>query len=123
MKASKKKRQRNCFPLIGIAAMLMVSWVLTGCRSVEKVSEVGAVVGVATGLLTDGQAESIRKSTVAVAKSFQDFTPEQEYYLGRSVGERVAPFLFGGYSEKFAINRKYDILLSRHIGCRAINLF
>jgi hypothetical protein len=28
------------------------------------------------------------------------------FVLGRSVGVRVAPFLFGGYSEKFAINRK-----------------
>ena len=89
MKASNKKKQLQFFLLIGIAAMLMVSWVLSGCRSVEKVSEMGAVVGVATGLLTDDQAESLRKSTVAVAKSFQDFTPEQEYYLGRSVGAMV----------------------------------
>ena len=89
MKASKKKKQLKCILLIGIAAMLMVSWVLSGCRSVEKVSEVGAAVGVATGLLTGDQAESLRKSTVAVAKSFQDFTPEQEYYLGRSVGAMV----------------------------------
>jgi predicted Zn-dependent protease len=89
MKASKKKKRLKFFLLIGIAAMLMVSWSLSGCRSVEKVSEMGAVVGVATGLLTDDQAESLRKSTVAVAKSFQDFTPEQEYYLGRSVGAMV----------------------------------
>jgi len=89
MKTSKKKKRLKFFLLIGIAAMLMVSWSLSGCRSVEKVSEMGAVVGVATGLLTDDQAESLRKSTVAVAKSFQDFTPEQEYYLGRSVGAMV----------------------------------
>ncbi len=83
MKTSNKKIN------ICIAVLIIVSGIVSGCRSVEKVSEVGAVVGVATGFLTESQAESLKKTTVAVAKSFQDFTPEQEYYLGRSVGAMV----------------------------------
>lgn len=89
MKASKQVKQPSYHLLYGIALVFMISSVFCGCRSVEKIGEVGAVVGAATGLITDDQAESLRKSTIAVARSFQDFTPEQEYYLGRSVGAMV----------------------------------
>ena len=59
------------------------------CAAVETVTKVATEVGVQTGTITKSQGESIRKSTAAVSKSLEDFTPEQEYYIGRSVGAVV----------------------------------
>ena len=33
--------------------------------------------------------DSVVKSYQAVSKSFEDITPEQEYYIGRTVGARI----------------------------------
>ena len=52
---------------------------LTACEPVANVAAVG-------GLVTQEQADSIAQSADAVQKSFEDITPEQEYYIGRSVG-------------------------------------
>lgn len=55
---------------------------LLGLVSCETVANVAA----AGGLVTQQQADSISRSAEAVQKSFEDITPEQEYYIGRSVG-------------------------------------
>ena len=52
---------------------------LTACETVANVAAMG-------GLVTQEQADSIAQSADAVQKSFEDITPEQEYYIGRSVG-------------------------------------
>jgi len=41
------------------------------------------------GVITPQQAQSISRSADAVAKTFQDITPEQEYYIGRSVAATI----------------------------------
>jgi predicted Zn-dependent protease len=46
-------------------------------------------VGVASGKLSRSQADSITRSTKAVGKTFEDITPEQEYYIGRAVAATV----------------------------------
>jgi predicted Zn-dependent protease len=72
---------------IFLTAMTCLSlMVLAGCAAVEQVTAVATDVAVQSGTITKEQAKSIRKSTTAVAKSLEDFTPEQEYYIGRSVG-------------------------------------
>ena len=38
-----------------------------------------------SGVISPEKAQSIKKSTDAVAKTQEEFTPEQEYYIGRSV--------------------------------------
>ncbi len=62
----------------------------------EQVAQVGTSVAKSAGVVTGEQAKSITRSTSAIAKSFEDFTPEQEYYVGRSVGavivNRYKPF-------------------------------
>jgi len=40
-------------------------------------------------LITEDQAGSINRSASAIEKSFQDITPEQEYYIGRAVAATV----------------------------------
>ena len=54
----------------------------TGCKVMEAVA-------VGTGTLTEEEAKSLTRVGKAVAKTFQDFTPEQEYYVGRTVGANI----------------------------------
>ncbi|MCS6772076.1 MAG: M48 family metalloprotease [Kiritimatiellae bacterium] len=59
-----------------IPALLMLGLVLSsGCATVAE-------VGVATGVITPEQGETL-------SRTFQDFTPENEYYLGRAVGATI----------------------------------
>jgi len=67
-----------------IALYLLI--VLSGCKTMEVITNIGTTIGVATGTIDQARAESIKKSSMAVARSFRDITPEQEYYIGRTVG-------------------------------------
>lgn len=62
---------------------------LSGCKTVETMSTIGAEVGAATGMITQGQAASLQKSGKAIARGFEDISPEQEYYIGRTVGAQI----------------------------------
>ncbi len=73
--------------LAGIASLSLLGTVLfCGC---EGAGEVGAEIGRATGVLSDSQADSVARGAQAVEKTFQDLTPEQEYYIGRAVAASV----------------------------------
>jgi len=69
--------------------ILLTLITLMACAAVETATTVATTVGEATGTISKEQGQSIRKSTTAVAKSLEDFTPEQEYYIGRTVGAVV----------------------------------
>jgi len=88
--------QTNVSLFLGLMLIMGLPSLFTGCKSVESVTNVGSAIGVATGMLTDSQADSLKKTTIAVARSFQDITPEQEYYIGRTVGavilEKYRPY-------------------------------
>jgi predicted Zn-dependent protease len=96
------------YALCGLGAAPLFSAVLTGCEGMEEVATIGASLGQATGVINDQQAESIIKSGQAVARGFEDITPEQEYYIGRAVGasllSQYPPF------ERRAANRYVNIL-------------
>jgi len=68
------------------ALALTVALFPAGCSTV---AQVGAMAGQASGVLTAQQADSINRAAVAVEKTYQDITPEQEYYIGRSVAATV----------------------------------
>ncbi len=53
------------------------------------ITDIGASVGEATGTIDRRQADSIRRTGERMERSFEDFTPEQEYYIGRSVAATV----------------------------------
>jgi predicted Zn-dependent protease len=72
--------------MVIIGGCLILWMVVFGCKSMDAVTDIGTSLGVASGVITETQAESISKSAKAVAKTFEDFTPEQEYYIGRTVG-------------------------------------
>jgi predicted Zn-dependent protease len=60
--------------------------VTSGCSTVSRV---GGVVGQAAGVMTPQQSDALVRSAEAVEKTFQDITPEQEYYIGRAVAATV----------------------------------
>lgn len=77
----------------GLSGLIPLALVLTACETLNKVTEMGTSVAVASGAITEENAQSINKSVSAVGKTFEDITPEQEYYIGRS----VAASLLGQY--------------------------
>ena len=77
----------SVFPVIG--AMFFIFIAMSGCKTRDVVTQLGVNVGAVTGILSTSQAQSVAKTVTAVAKIFEDFTPEQEYYMGRAVGAVV----------------------------------
>ena len=67
--------------LIAAAAVLMI-----GCGNIAKI---GTQLGQGAGVITEEQAESINRTTDALEKTFEDITPEQEYYIGRAVAASI----------------------------------
>lgn len=75
------------FFLAALSCGLLAGFVLiTGCATVANVT---SAVGEAAGVITPGQGQSIRRVGEAAEKTFADITPEQEYYIGRSVGATI----------------------------------
>lgn len=72
--------------VLGLGIMMALPVFISGCKTMEAMTDIGTSIGQSAGIITEDQAESISKSSKAVARSFEDFTPEQEYYIGRTVG-------------------------------------
>ncbi len=64
-------------------------WLATGCETMNKVVQAASDAAAAGGVITTNQAASINRTSQAVTKTFQDITPEQEYYIGRTVAATV----------------------------------
>jgi predicted Zn-dependent protease len=81
--------------LLLLAAFTLAS----GCAALDEAAKIGTSVAQSQGAITKEQAQSITRSTGALAKAAEDFTPEQEYYIGRSVGavivNRYRPYANG----------------------------
>ena len=60
-----------------------------GCAGMDALTQAGAGVAQRSGHITQEQASSITKTSSSFAKSFEDITPEQEYFIGRSVGATI----------------------------------
>ena len=72
--------------ILGLGIMLALPLFISGCKTMDAVTNIGTSIGQSVGIISESQAESISKSSKAAARSFEDFTPEQEYYIGRTVG-------------------------------------
>lgn len=70
-----------------IPALLGV--LLAGCATLNTLTEAGTELAAATGVINADQAQSINKSVGAVGKVFESITPEQEYYIGRTVAATI----------------------------------
>lgn len=82
------RKSLNRLAVMILVILLQVS-LIAGCESMQPAIDIGAAIGVATGTISSGQAESLKRTTTAFGKSFQDITPEQEYYIGRAVAATV----------------------------------
>lgn len=71
---------------MSIAAIL---WLAGGCQTIKAISDGVAVVGVATGTISEEQGESIKKSGEALGSALEQLTPENEYWIGRTVAATV----------------------------------
>ncbi|MBF0204279.1 MAG: M48 family metalloprotease [Desulfamplus sp.] len=69
--------------------MIPISAVISGCETMNAMTQAGAQIGVASGFISTSQAQSLQKVATVTAKSFEDITPEQEYYIGRTVGATI----------------------------------
>ena len=78
---------KKYFEIIGLAALIVLS--VASCAAIDTAGKLATTIGEEAGVISSTQAESIRKSATALSKGFEDFTPEQEYYIGRAVGAVV----------------------------------
>lgn len=76
----------NRLPLL---AALGTGLVMVGCETLDQIADLGTTVGVATGAINQEQAESINRTASAVGKTFDTITPEQEYWVGRTVAATI----------------------------------
>lgn len=67
----------------------LLSLLLSGCETLDQLTQAGTGLAAATGVITSDQAQSINKSVSATAKVFESITPEQEYYIGRTVAATI----------------------------------
>ncbi|MBT3191583.1 MAG: M48 family metalloprotease [Verrucomicrobia bacterium] len=73
-----------------LTALLPAALILIpGCKTLELATKAGTAVGVATGQISTDQASSINKSSTAVGRAFDKLTPQQEYFIGRSVAASI----------------------------------
>ncbi len=62
---------------------------VAGCETLDTISNVATSAAVATGAINKDQADSINRTTSAVGKTFDTITPEQEYWVGRTVAATI----------------------------------
>lgn len=72
--------------VVGLILFFLIIFSLNGCKTMDTVTQFGTSIGVSAGLIDQSHAQSIQKSAKAIARTFEEFTPEQEYYIGRTVG-------------------------------------
>lgn len=91
-----------------LTTSLLTALALAGCKTLDMVTKVTTSVGVATGTISSSEAQSINRTASAAGKAFEQITPEQEYYIGRS----VAASLLGQYkaAELKAANAYLNLL-------------
>lgn len=71
-----------------IAGLLLVA--ATGCVEAQEFGkQVSANLLAATGVVSHEQATSLVDATVKISEAVQDLTPEQEHYIGRTVGATI----------------------------------
>ncbi len=73
---------KRAIVLFGLAAVVVAT---AGCAIVQ----VAARAGAATGVISEQQADAIVKSGEAFAKAKEKLTPENEYYIGRTVAAQI----------------------------------
>lgn len=92
--------------LISLSVVSLLT--LASCQTMESATTLATAIGQGAGVISGSQAQSIRKSAKAVSRSAEEFTPEQEYYIGRTVGAVV----LGKYPayDRSAVNQYLNVI-------------
>ena len=69
-----------------VVSIILPAALILGCA---QVSQIATQVAVQEGHIDQQQADSINRTVEATLKAWSDVTPEQEYYIGRSVAATV----------------------------------
>ncbi len=72
-----------------ILPFLLIIVILTGCESFGDSSSFFADIAAGSGLISETQADALSSAAYSVEKAFETLTPEQEYYVGRSVAANI----------------------------------
>ena len=96
--------KKSLFIFLSVFSLLT----LASCQTMESATTLATAIGQGAGVISGSQAESIRKSAKAVSRSAEEFTPEQEYYIGRTVGAVV----LGKYPayDRSAVNQYVNVI-------------
>jgi predicted Zn-dependent protease len=71
---------------LGLGLLPGAGALLQGCAEMGELSAMGAQIAQSANLISEDQAQSITRSGRAMGRSFEEITPVQEYYIGRSIG-------------------------------------
>ena len=58
--------------VLGLGIMMALPVFISGCKTMEAMTDIGTSIGQSAGIITEDQAESISKSSKAVARSFEE---------------------------------------------------
>jgi len=82
--------QAGWWTLVGLGGAPAFSMLVSSCATTMTVtSKISTTIGVKTGAIDETKADAIQQNVAEAAKSFKDFTPEQEYYIGRAVAATI----------------------------------
>jgi predicted Zn-dependent protease len=59
------------------------------CKTMAEAAGTGAQIASGLGVIDQGTADAISRSSEAIGRAVEDITPEQEYYIGRAVGANI----------------------------------
>jgi beta-barrel assembly-enhancing protease len=73
------------------AAVLLLVGVLAvaGCAVLDQGAQTVAGAAAGAGVISNSQADGIKKTSTAFRKSAEEFTESEEYYIGRSVSAEI----------------------------------
>ena len=79
--------------ILSVGAAPVLSTILSGCKTLDTIAKSGPSFNFGD---MNVNTKALAKKTLVVTNSFKDITPEQEYYIGRSVSamilQRYAPY-------------------------------
>ncbi len=77
------------FAAMGLTLSPVLGLLLNSCKTMDSISDITNAISIGNSDYNTSQVNSLIKTSKAVAKSFENFTPEQEYYIGRTLGANI----------------------------------
>jgi len=78
------------FKVIAVLAIILsFCCIAFSCQTMAAVTDIGAQVAAAAGVVDQNIADAISQSAKAISTAAEEITPEQEYYIGRAVAANI----------------------------------